>query len=57
MSPLPDDFVRDSENIQLPSVKMLAGFIFSQEKSTSATNFSLVPIKKAFLALHFGNFK
>ena len=48
------DTVRDWENIHLPSVKMSAGFIFSQEMSTSAINYSLNPIKKAFWALHFG---
>ena len=47
-SPHPHDVVRDSENIQSPLVKILAGFIFSQEMSTSAIDHSLIPIKKAF---------
>ena len=50
-----DDIVRYWENIQLPSVKMSAGFIFSQEMSTSAINYSLIPVKKSFWALQFGN--
>ena len=54
-SPLLDDIVRDWENIQSPLVKMSAGFIFSQEMSTSAINHSLIPIKKALWTLHFGN--
>ena len=41
-----DGKVRDWENIQLPSVKMSAGFNFSQEMSTSAINFSVFPIQR-----------
>ena len=54
-SPLLDDIVRDWENIQLLSVKMSAGFAFNQEMSTSAIDHSLIPIKKAFWALHLWN--
>ena len=50
-----DDIVRDWESIQSPLVKMSAGFTFSQEMSTSAINYALIPIKKAFFALHLRN--
>ena len=47
-SPLLNDVVRDCESIQSPLVKMSAGFAFSQEMSTSAIDYSLIPTKKAF---------
>ena len=43
-----DDVVRDRESIQSPLVKILAGFAFSQEMSTSAIDYSLIPVKEAF---------
>ena len=43
-----DDVVRDGESIQSPLTKILTGFVFNQQMSTSATNHSLIPIKKAF---------
>ena len=55
VAPFFDDIVWDRENVQLPLVEMSAGFIFSQEMSTSAVNHSLIPLKKAFGALHLGN--
>ena len=42
----PHDVVRDWDSIQSPLVKMSAGFIFSQEMSTSSTDCSLVPKRK-----------
>ena len=36
-------------------VEMSAGFTFYHEMPTSAINYSLIPIKKAFCALHFWN--
>ena len=54
-SPLLDDVVLDWESIQSPLVKKLAGFTFFEEMSTSALDNSLIPIKKAFWALHVEN--
>ena len=54
-SHLLDDVILDWEGIQSPLVKMLAGFTFSQEMSTSAIDYSLIPMKKAFWALYFWN--
>ena len=56
-SPHSDDVVRDWESIQSPLVKMLAGFAFNKEMSTSAIDHSLIPIKKAFWALHLELFR
>ena len=50
-----DDVVRDWESMQSPLMKILAGFAFSQEMPTSAIDYSLIPKKKAFWALHFRN--
>ena len=47
-SHLLDDVVRDGESIQSPLTKMLTGFAFNPEMSTSAIDHSLIPIKKAF---------
>ena len=47
--------VRDWGSIQSPLVKILVGFIFDQEVSTSAIDHTLILIKKAFWALHFWN--
>ena len=41
-----NDVVRDWGSIQWPLVKMSAGFIFSQEMSTSSTDYSLIPKRK-----------
>ena len=54
-TPLSDEVVRDWQSIRSPLVKMLAGFAFNQEMSTSALDYSLIPIKKAFWALQFWN--
>ena len=54
-SPLLNDVMRDGESIQSPLTKILTGFAFYQEMSTSAIDHSLNPIKKAFSALHFWN--
>ena len=54
-SPLGNNVVLHWESIQSPWVKILAGFTFFQEMSTSAIDNSLIPIKKAFWALHFWN--
>ena len=54
-SPLLDNVVLDWESVQSPLVKMLAGFTFFQEMSTSAIDHYLIPTKKAFWALHFWN--
>ena len=54
-SSLLDDVVLDWESIQSPLVKILAGFAFNQGMSASAIDHSLIPIKKAFWALHFWN--
>ena len=43
-----DDVVRDGECIQSPLTKILTGFAFNQEMSTSAIDHSLIPMKKAF---------
>ena len=51
-SPLLDNVVLDWESIQPPLLKMLAGFTFFEEMSTSAKDNSFIPIKKAFWALH-----
>ena len=47
-SHLLDDVVRDGESIQSPLTKILTGFACNQEMCTSATDHSLIPIKKAF---------
>ena len=47
-SHLLNDVVRDGESIPSPLVKILAGFAFNQEMSTSAIDHSLIPIEKAF---------
>ena len=49
------DVVRNWEGIQSPLIKIWAGFAFNQEVSTSAIDYSLIPIMKAFWALHFRN--
>ena len=43
-SPLLDDVVLDGESILSPLVKILDGFAFFQEMSTSAIDDSLIPI-------------
>ena len=48
-----DDVVLDWQSIQL--LKIWDGFTFFQEMSTSVIAYSLIPIKKAFWALHFWN--
>ena len=52
---LPDDVVRDGESIQSPLTKNLTGFAFNQAMSKGAIDHSLIPIWKAFRALHFRN--
>ena len=54
-SPLLDDAVRDGDSIQSPLTKILTGFAFNKEMSTSATDHSLIPIEKALRPLHFWN--
>ena len=49
------DVVRNWVSIQSPLTKILTGFAFNQEMSTGAIDHSLIPIKKAFWALHFWN--
>ena len=51
-SHLLDDVVRDGQSIQSPLTKVVTGFALNQEMSTSAIDHSLIPIKKAFRALH-----
>ena len=53
--PFLSDIVWDGENIQLPSVDTSAGLILSQELPASAVKDALMPVKKAFFALHFRN--
>ena len=50
-STLLDDAVLDCENVQSPVVKMLPGFTFNQEMSTSAIDYSLIPTMNAFLSI------
>ena len=50
-----DDVVLDWEGIQSPLVRISAGLILSQEMHTSAINDALIPVQKAFWALHFWN--
>ena len=51
--PFFNDVLLDWESIQSPWVTFFAGFAFLWEMSTSAIDYSLIPIKKAFWALHF----
>ena len=50
-----NDTVRDWEKIQFPSEDTSAGLILSQEMPTRAVDDALIPVKKAFWALHFRN--
>ena len=45
---LVDDVVRDGESIQSPLTKILIGFTYNQEMSTSAIDHSLILFKKAY---------
>ena len=54
-SPILNNIVRDWEKIQLPSVGTSARFIISQAMPTSAVDDALIPVEKAFWALHFRN--
>ena len=47
-----NDIIRDWEKIQLPSEDTSTGLIVSQEMPASAMNDALIPVKKAFFALH-----
>ena len=46
-----DNVVLDWESVQSPLIKMLTGFTFFQEMSTSAIDNSLIPIKKGILSI------
>ena len=54
-SPFLNDIVRDWEKIQCPSEDTSAGLVLSQEMPASAVDdaLTLIPVKKAFFALHF----
>ena len=54
-SPILNDIVRDWEKIQCPSKDTSAGLILCKEMPASAVNDALIPVKKAFFALHFRN--
>ena len=54
-SPFHNDIVRKWEKVQCPLNGASAGFTFFQEMPTSAVNDDMIPVKKAFFALHFGN--
>ena len=46
-----DHIVRDIESIQSPLANILIGFAFSQEMSTGAVNYALIPNKEGILSI------
>ena len=50
-----NDIILNSKKVQCPLKDASAGFTFFQEVPVSAINDALVPLKKAFFALHFRN--
>ena len=50
-----NDITLNSKKVQCPLKDASAGFTFFQEVPVSAINDALVPVKKAFFALHFRN--